>query len=181
MCSDCENRPSLGEPMGAWKAATEGGGSESPELTLGIPPFREVHLSEAGDDETELQKSVKIYSAALRKAHVRFDHEFGKNSTAQDSKYIGDNQLANEDQNSFYREPAHQLFPHNERFDGRFWDPIRSGAIRRGACATATVFRRSAEKSQLTVVYRQRPEACATRGRGEFRYRRRGAFEKRFQ
>jgi hypothetical protein len=55
-----EHGSCLREAMRAREAAPQGGGSEAPELALGVPPLGEVHLTEACDQEAKLQQPIEI-------------------------------------------------------------------------------------------------------------------------
>jgi len=55
-----EHAPRLGEGVRPGKSAAKGSGAEAAELALGVPPFGEVHLAKAGDDEAELEQAVEV-------------------------------------------------------------------------------------------------------------------------
>ena len=64
--------------MRAREPSSKGDGPEPTELAVGVPPPREIHLAEAGDDEPELQETIEIHRAqpprlALRETTTR-DH-----------------------------------------------------------------------------------------------------------
>ena len=46
-----KNRAGLRETMRSWEASAEGSRPETPELPLGIPPLRKVHLAESSDNQ----------------------------------------------------------------------------------------------------------------------------------
>jgi hypothetical protein len=52
---DSEDRTGLGEVMGAWEPSAQGHATHSTELPPRMPPFREVHLAEAGNHNAQLQ------------------------------------------------------------------------------------------------------------------------------
>ena len=55
-----ENRTCLCKVMRPRKAAMKCRSAEAAELTLSVPPFPNVHLAKAGDDETEFQKKFEV-------------------------------------------------------------------------------------------------------------------------
>jgi hypothetical protein len=63
MSGDSEDRTRLREAMRPGKAATKGSAAELAELALGVPPLHQVHLAEAGDENSQLQQSVQVERA----------------------------------------------------------------------------------------------------------------------
>jgi hypothetical protein len=55
MGCDSEYGAGLRKIMGAWESSADRRRSKSTELPAGIPPFRDIHLANSGDDQSQFQ------------------------------------------------------------------------------------------------------------------------------